>query len=255
MDKFGDNEALYIIWGINFLTFGIYWILGGFFYVMETFNKPKTLELYKIQPNKSEIKKGNNFSKVIQVVIRNQVISLLLLIFVYYQGSNFLKIRVTRDVPSFAVTMRDMLVCFFCQETFFYYSHRLLHTKYFYRWHKQHHEYSTPVCITAIYCGVFEHIFSNLFPVVIGLRFMEAHITTAYLWLTIVLVTTLNDHSGHHLPFLHSSELHDYHHLKFNVNFSVYGFLDKLHNTYGHFEKSKQFERHRTLFSLSPIEK
>lgn len=142
------------------------------------------------------------------------MVALILTIVLHYISGNFFCIKVSRDVPRFSIAMRDMIVCFFCQEFFFYYSHRLLHQKWFYKLHKQHHEYVTPICITSEYCGTFEHIFSNLIPVAIGFKFMHAHITTALLWVTIVIITTLNDHSGYHLPFLHSSELHDYHHLK-----------------------------------------
>ena len=90
----------------------------------------------------------------------------------------------------------------------------MLHHRRFYWLHKQHHEFTAPIAIAAEYCGVIEHILSNLLPAVIGFKFVSAHVTTAALWLTIVIVTTLSDHSGYHLPFMHSSRLHDYHHLK-----------------------------------------
>jgi methylsterol monooxygenase len=82
---------------------------------------------------------------------------------------------------------------------------------------------------------------------------MKSHIATAALWVSIVIVTTLNDHAGFHFPFLHSSELHDYHHFKFNANYSVYGFMDVLHNTFGSFAQSENFKHHQTLFTLKSV--
>jgi sterol desaturase/sphingolipid hydroxylase (fatty acid hydroxylase superfamily) len=116
--------------------------------------------------------------------------------------------------PTFFITMRDILVCYVSQDFLFFCSHRLLHHRWFYHLHKQHHEFTTPICIAAGYCGVVEQIFSNIIPTTIGYTLLKSHVTTRLLWLTIAVTTTLNEHSGYHLPFLHSSELHDYHHAK-----------------------------------------
>lgn len=147
-------------------------------------------------------------------MLKNEIVGLLLSLYFYYYQDNWLNVRVSRELPNFSIVMRDLLVCFSCQEIIFYYSHRLLHYRWFYALHKQHHEFVTPVCITAMYAGTIEHIFSNIVPVVIGFKIMNVHMVTALLWLLHVIITTLNDHSGYHLPFLHSSQLHDYHHLK-----------------------------------------
>ena len=52
------------------------------------------------------------------------------------------------------------------------------------------------------------------------------------------------------MPFLHSPQFHDFHHLKFIENFGASGFLDKFHGTSAKFEESIQKIRHRTLITL-----
>lgn len=129
-------------------------------------------------------------------MLKNQTLVIFLSILFYYGLDNWIGIQVSRDLPSFPIVMRDLFVCFFCQEIFFYYTHRLLHYRWFYALHKQHHEFVTPVCITAMYASTTEHLLSNIFPVVIGFKIMKCHLSTALLWITVVIITTLNDHSG-----------------------------------------------------------
>jgi len=56
--------------------------------------------------------------------------------------------------------------------------------------------------------------------------------------------------SGYHLPFLHSPQFHDFHHLKFVECYGAAGFLDDFHNTRTRFDNSVNALRHRTLFSF-----
>ena len=60
-----------------------------------------------------------------------------------------------------------------------------------------------------------------------------------WIWVIMVTLSSLNVHSGYHLPFVQSPEEHDYHHLKFNQCYGPFGILDRLHGTDDQFRKSK----------------
>lgn len=183
IDIVGDDEGVNIVWVLNLFIFVVYWGLGAIFYTMQKLKIPKSLDNFKIQAKESEIDKGENFShvrhfekevkvrfyfryfififihsQVVKVVLKNMFVGLLLSIVFFYYQNNWLNVHVTRELPEFSTVMRDLLVCFFCQEFFFYYSHRLLHYKWFYTLHKKHHEFVTPVCLTAMYADTIEHM-------------------------------------------------------------------------------------------------
>jgi methylsterol monooxygenase len=156
-----------------------------------------------------------NYFQIFKVVFRNQLLTVLLnKLYLLTFNSYHLLISISPELPTFGIVMRDLFFFYICQDVLFYYSHRLLHHRWFYRFHKKHHEYTAPIGIASEYSEVIEHFLSNYFPVFSGCKFVKPHVTTVALWLTIVIVTTVNDHSGYHLPFLHSSRIHDYHHMK-----------------------------------------
>jgi sterol desaturase/sphingolipid hydroxylase (fatty acid hydroxylase superfamily) len=130
------------------------------------------------------------------VNLKNQFVTFAVSILHHIFLGNLLRIKISRELPSFPIVFRDLIILALFEDIFFYYSHRLLHHRWFYHLHKQHHEFITPSCLTAQYAGTIEHILSNLIPVVSGFVFTGSHMSTALLHVTVVFMTITHDHSG-----------------------------------------------------------
>jgi methylsterol monooxygenase len=149
-------------------------------------------------------------------VVFNQIFVGIPLTFVMYYLMQHRGLADIRELPTFNRIVLDFAAFLLIEELGFYYSHRLLHHGRIYKFiHKQHHEWTSPIAITALYAHPLEHLASNLLPVAIGPFLMDSHILVTWLWFGMALTNTLHVHSGYHLPFVLSSpEKHDYHHLK-----------------------------------------
>ena len=134
------------------------------------------------------------------------------------------------------------------------YFNRLFHHRLFYKkFHKQHHEWTAPIALSAAYCHPVEHLVANLLTPALGVVILDSHIITTWIWFSIMTIATLNDHSGYHLPFFPSPEAHDFHHLKFNQCYGVIGVLDYLHGTDSNYRTSLQYKRNIVSTTLTPL--
>jgi sterol desaturase/sphingolipid hydroxylase (fatty acid hydroxylase superfamily) len=126
-------------------------------------------------------------------------------------------------------------------EIWFYYTHRLMHHKYFYRWHTDHHVFIQPYALAALYCSPIEMIFVNQMSVIIpyqllGFSFHEILITNIF-----IVLNLLRGHAGFYfmdnIPEYIPKNLicsldHDIHHRRLKYNFGILYLLDRLHGTY-----------------------
>ena len=106
------------------------------------------------------------------------------------------------------------------------------------------------VISAASYMHPLEFILTDSIPNRLGPLLCGSHPITICIWHIVINAYTINSHSGYHLPFLPSNENHDFHHKRFNVNYSSMGILDYLHGTDQLFMKNKASERNVFLTSF-----
>ncbi|CAL1289043.1 unnamed protein product [Larinioides sclopetarius] len=255
-DIFDTNEFALIVWGSFLVTFLVYWLAGLCYTLIDYTGRPAFAMKYKIQDNASHPVPFGKIWKVVKQVLINQVFAgIPFFIFGYYMMT-WRGYDSGKSLPPFRGILMEIAFCVFMEEIGFYYSHRLLHHPRFYKHiHKMHHEWTSPIAITAIYCHPVEHLLSNLMPALLGPLILGSHMFTSWIWFSLALLSTLNSHCGFHFPFFPSPEAHDFHHLKFNENYGVLGILDRLHGTNNAFRTSKLYQRHFLSLSLVPLKK
>ncbi|XP_030294354.1 fatty acid hydroxylase domain-containing protein 2 [Sparus aurata] len=252
--KFEGHDAALFYFGTMLFPPLAFWVTNGLLLLVDITGKPAFITRYRIQVDKNNPVDPAKLRNALKTVIFNQVVISGSMVVAAYYLMSMIGNPCGPELPTFHRALMELAFFSLTEEIMFYYSHRLFHHPSLYKhFHKQHHEWTAPIGVVSIYAHPLEHMISNMLPVAMGPVLLGSHVTTTTLWYCLALVSTTISHCGYHLPLLPSPEFHDFHHLRFNQCFGVFGVLDRLHGTDTKFRGTKQYERHTLLTSLTPL--
>lgn len=168
----------------------------------------------------------NTYYKIIPTVSFNVLISNFLFILSTFNITEYYSY--SPEKYYLLLILLKIYIMRYLTDFFFYSIHRLMHTKYFYKFHKIHHEIKAPIGITAFYMHPIDYIFGNLLPIYLPTLIVQADFITIHVW---IILSIGNSVIVSHGGFINKSEFHDDHHKYFKYNYGTEIFMDKLFKT------------------------
>jgi len=94
-------------------------------------------------------------------------------VFFYYPLAYFNVLKAydmsLEGLPDTITLMGSLAFCMICEDTAFYFTHRIMHHPAIYKYvHKMHHTYKTTVSISAEYSHPLEYAFGVILPSAVG---------------------------------------------------------------------------------------
>ena len=189
----------------------------GSVFLFEAIGRSRHGQKFKIQSVQENEQK---VAEMHWIAMRNVTIGYIVQLVVYPVSSCI----ITLGSASIGKEMLVLTGLLLIADATFYWSHRLLHHRYFYvRCHKLHHSCHSPVSWTSLYVDYGEFVIailsSFLLPLwVVGAVGVGVHYATYSAFIAIIAFSLVMSHSGLKLPLLDATH-HDNHHKYANGNY------------------------------------
>ena len=140
-------------------------------------------------------------------------------------NSNFFILYLS-DIPLFLL---KVIGFYLITDTLFYWGHRLLHLKFFYKnFHYLHHKYINPKPVSGAFVHVVEYFVCYSFPYFLGNIILDLTLLEFCIVISMGYLHNVHDHCGHKFPwdifnfikYSNNVSHHDVHHKNPKCNFS-----------------------------------
>ena len=154
-------------------------------------------------------------------------------IWFFHPMANYVGMSTSVPFPAIWTIAYQVAIFFVLEDTWHYWTHRLLHWGPLYKnIHKIHHQYSAPFGLAAEYASPIEVMILGMGTVLSPILWCaitgDLHVLTMYIWIVLRVFQAIDAHSGYEFPIsLHNlipawggADFHDKHHEHFVGNYA-----------------------------------
>lgn len=196
-----------------------YWLTAWIYYYIDVCSEEyTTIKLFKTQSEKQI--NYQNYNEAAKVVLRNQIITLPLIpileMLIKYLGNDMS----ADNFPSMYRIIKDVLLATCAMDVLFYTAHYYSHSPVIYwRFHKIHHEWTSPVAVSAHYNHWLEHMILNFLIPSVSAVIVGCNFITMWIFCCISTLFVTATHSGY---WIASATKHDNHHRYFYCEYGIF---------------------------------
>ena len=199
---------------------------------------PKWAQPYKIQQKPFQVKKYF-LPNLARITINSSIMFLLIVIAWPLLKHSPIK---TGDMPAWYIVVLQLAFFIFLDDFLYYWMHRYMHEN---KWllknvHSVHHRIRNTCALDGNYFNWIEFVLTGSLALV-GPMLLGCHLYVLYIWIIIRQLEAADGHAGydfkwnpmHWLPVYQGPVYHDFHHARYQGNYSGFlPYLDRFWGTY-----------------------